>query len=95
MYLLITQGRLWRFRHVLRALFSVDSTIENDSLILQSDSQPLLQDVQLLLLGFGVQSAICTNGDGGAVADGGLSDRPIPRDGDLHGPRGDAAATAA
>jgi ribonucleoside-diphosphate reductase alpha chain len=69
-------------KHLLRALFTTDATIENGTLVLWSNSALLLQDVQLLLLGFGVQSAIGTefplHRDGGAVANGGLPDRTGP-----------------
>jgi len=61
-------------KHLLRGLFTADGTIRNGVLELHSDSLGLIQDVQLLLLGFGVQSAIYneTSGKGGAVAfDGG------------------------
>ncbi|MGH7214779.1 MAG: LAGLIDADG family homing endonuclease, partial [Tepidisphaeraceae bacterium] len=47
-------------KHLLRALFSADALILNNTLELPSKSLALLQDVQLLLLGFGVQSAIRT-----------------------------------
>jgi ribonucleoside-diphosphate reductase alpha chain len=75
-------------KHLLRALFSADANITNNTLELKSDSLPLLQDVQLLLLGFGVQSAIH---DGGAVAYGGLPDRRMsPTTSGPRSPRGDA-----
>src|SRR5207253_2999511 len=75
-------------KHLLRALFSADAVVINNTLELKSDSLPLLQDVQLLLLGFGVQSAIH---DGGAVAYGGLSDRRMsPTTSGPRSPRGDA-----
>ena len=46
-------------KHLLRGLFTADSIItSNNSLELQNDSLGLLRDVQLILLGFGVQSAI-------------------------------------
>jgi ribonucleoside-diphosphate reductase alpha chain len=50
-------------RHVLAALFTADGLVIDSTLELRSDSPGLLQDVQLLLLGFGVQSAILA-GDG-------------------------------
>jgi ribonucleoside-diphosphate reductase alpha chain len=76
-------------KHLLRALFTTDAIIETGTLILWSDSPLLLQDVQLLLLGFGVQSAqignrqstidnLSLSRDGGAVANGGLPDRTGP-----------------
>ena len=45
-------------KHLLRALFSADAIVTNNTLELKSDSLPLLQDVQLLLLGFGVQAGL-------------------------------------
>jgi ribonucleoside-diphosphate reductase alpha chain len=47
-------------RHILRALFTSDATVTDGTLLLHCDTIGLLQDVQLLLLGFGVQSAIIT-----------------------------------
>ncbi|HEY1629627.1 MAG TPA: LAGLIDADG family homing endonuclease, partial [Tepidisphaeraceae bacterium] len=44
-------------KHLLRALFTADATIANGSIHLRCDSAALLQDVQLLLLGFGVKSS--------------------------------------
>ena len=80
--------RVFPQRHLLRALFSADAVVTNNTLELKSDSLPLLQDVQLLLLGFGVQSAIF---DGGAVAYGGLPDRRMsPTTSGPRSPRGDA-----
>ncbi|MGH7178863.1 MAG: LAGLIDADG family homing endonuclease, partial [Tepidisphaeraceae bacterium] len=72
-------------KHLLRGLFSADGVVENGSLELRSDSLGLLHDVQLLLLGFGVQSAITSDqiestelSEGGALDHGGLPDRQIP-----------------
>ncbi|HEX2973269.1 MAG TPA: LAGLIDADG family homing endonuclease, partial [Tepidisphaeraceae bacterium] len=45
-------------KHLLRALFSADGVVRDGSLELLSDNLPLLEDVQLLLLGFGVQTAL-------------------------------------
>jgi ribonucleoside-diphosphate reductase alpha chain len=45
-------------KHLLRALFSADATITQGTLELQSESRGFLEDVQLILLGFGVQTAI-------------------------------------
>jgi ribonucleotide reductase alpha subunit len=45
-------------KHLLRGLFSADATVYRGSLQLAGDSIGLLEDIQLLLLGFGVQSAI-------------------------------------
>jgi ribonucleoside-diphosphate reductase alpha chain len=77
-------------RHLLRALFTADAVIAGGTLELTSPCHGLLEDVQLLLLGFGVQSSIFTpldpasgrHGEGGASAGGGLSDRA----GSLGGP---------
>ncbi len=84
-------------RHILRALFSADAVIANNSIELKSDSLPLLQDVQMILLGFGVQSAILTQHsqdaifDGGAVVYGGVPDRRmIPTSSGPRSPRSDA-----
>src|SRR5438105_4890455 len=43
-------------KHMLRALFTADAQIKNGTVELVSDNLGLLEDVQLLLLGFGVQS---------------------------------------
>ncbi len=48
-------------KHLLRALFTVDGRITHNSLELLSTSPGLLQDVQLILLGFGVKSSIFSN----------------------------------
>jgi ribonucleoside-diphosphate reductase alpha chain len=64
-------------RHLIRALFTADGSINNGSLGLASSSLGLLEDVQLLLLGFGVRSQISnfkSELDGGAVVSGALSD---------------------
>jgi ribonucleoside-diphosphate reductase alpha chain len=45
-------------KHLLRALFTADATIRNGSLELTSPTRGLLEDVQLLLLGFGIRSSI-------------------------------------
>jgi ribonucleoside-diphosphate reductase alpha chain len=70
-------------RHLLRALFTADGRIHNGTLELVCDSASLLQDVQMLLLGFGVQSALISYGDGGANASGELPGRRV----NLPGPR--------
>jgi ribonucleoside-diphosphate reductase alpha chain len=71
-------------KHLLRGLFSADGRIIGDTLTLPSDNLGLLQDLQLLLLGFGIKSII-TDGrskDGGAVRRGGLpDDADTPRHG--------------
>jgi len=62
-------------KHLLRALFTADGVVAGGSIELKSHSRGLLEDVQLLLLGFGVQSSIQTNGstdnEGGAFDTGG------------------------
>jgi ribonucleoside-diphosphate reductase alpha chain len=93
-------------KHLLRALFTADAVINDGDVELFSDSEGMLQDVQLLLLGFGVKSIrfeIAQSFDGGAVGHGGAPDRrvspthPGSREtgGALSGapgaPRGDAA----
>jgi len=45
-------------KHLLRGLFTADALINNSTVELQNESRALLQDVQLILLGFGVQSAL-------------------------------------
>ncbi len=47
-------------KHLLRALFTADGRIHANSLELLSSSAGLLADVQLILLGFGVQSSLFT-----------------------------------
>src|SRR5688572_25662075 len=78
-------------KHLLRALFTADAVVANNTLELTSESFGLLQDVQLILLGFGIQSAIVSSlstqysalstssdsSEGGAFAGGGLPDRPV------------------
>ncbi len=58
-------------RHLLRALFTCDAAVGLGSVELQHSSRGLLQDVQLILLGFGIKSSISS--DGGAVARGGMA----------------------
>jgi ribonucleoside-diphosphate reductase alpha chain len=60
-------------KHLLRGLFTADATIVDSTLELPSDSAGLLHDVQLLLLGFGIQSAVGVVGDGGAIARGAVA----------------------
>ncbi len=48
-------------KHLLRGLFSADGQITGGSIELAGDSLGLLEDVQMILLGFGVQSAVFTN----------------------------------
>ncbi len=57
-------------KHLLRGLFTADAALSNGNLELTGDSFGLLQDVQLILLGFGIQSAIFDVGDGGTIARG-------------------------
>ena len=45
-------------KHLLRGLFTADGSVVNNSLELRHASPGLLADVQMVLLGFGVQSAI-------------------------------------
>jgi ribonucleoside-diphosphate reductase alpha chain len=45
-------------KHMLRGLFTADALINNHTVELQNESRGLLQDIQLILLGFGVQSSI-------------------------------------
>jgi ribonucleoside-diphosphate reductase alpha chain len=78
-------------KHLLRGLFTADGCVRDGALVIEHDSDAFLEDVQLILLGFGVQSSITeaagriehqfrfTNqtdtSEGGAFASGGLSGR--------------------
>jgi ribonucleoside-diphosphate reductase alpha chain len=86
-------------RHLLRALFTADGSVDGQALELRSQSQGLLQDLQLLLLGFGVKSALLAaeelHGmrDGGAVAfRGELPDRQASPTSVTPGSRRDGSA---
>jgi len=57
-------------KHLLRGLFTADASINDGKLELRNNSQSLLRDVQIILLGFGIQSSIFVMDDGGAVARG-------------------------
>ena len=77
-------------KHLLRALFTADAVIHDGEVELFSDSEGMLQDVQLLLLGFGVKSTRFEtsdlkfrNIDGGAVERGGSGSRPLHGRGSL------------
>src|SRR5205814_1295234 len=74
-------------RHFLRALFTADAAVVNGSVELRSDSPGFLQDVQLLLTGFGIQSCIFSESKFGLG--GALPDRPATSPGLRH-VRGDA-----
>jgi ribonucleoside-diphosphate reductase alpha chain len=63
-------------KYLIRALFTADATIANSSLELCHESQGLLQDIQMILLGFGVQSLIFTNVNGSTNTHGGLPGEP-------------------
>ncbi len=69
-------------KHVLRGLFTADGVVTDDSIELAHESLGLLQDVQLILLGFGIKSKLR---DGGAVSGGspaqGTDDCRTPRHG--------------
>src|SRR4029450_11394699 len=73
-----------------RPLFTPHGPVTADTLSLESESRGLLEDIQLILLGFGVQSAVYdidpvlspqssvpASSEGGAFAGGRLSDRPV------------------
>jgi ribonucleoside-diphosphate reductase alpha chain len=45
-------------KHLIRAFFTADANVENGLVELRCDSLGLLQDVQLLLLGFGVKAGV-------------------------------------
>jgi ribonucleoside-diphosphate reductase alpha chain len=47
-------------KHVLRGLFTADGEITSGTVQLITENKGLLEDLQLLLLGFGIQSAITT-----------------------------------
>ncbi|HEY7088896.1 MAG TPA: LAGLIDADG family homing endonuclease [Tepidisphaeraceae bacterium] len=70
-------------KHLLRALFTSDGVVAHGTIELFCDNPALLQDIQLLLLGFGVQSILNSNPvsifEGGAFdnSSGGLSDRRV------------------
>ncbi len=59
-------------KHLLRGLFTADATVDSRGVVLNHTSLDLLQDVQLVLIGFGIQSRI-ESGEGGAFARGGLA----------------------
>ena len=62
-------------KHLLRALFTADGIINDNSIELHA-TQGLLQDIQMILLGFGVRSSISPlSPDGGTVGSGALSER--------------------
>jgi ribonucleoside-diphosphate reductase alpha chain len=64
-------------KHLLRGLFTADAVVSSSGLELYNQSRGLLQDLQLILLGFGVQSSLTESNDGGAVASGEMSDRQV------------------
>ena len=87
-------------RHMFRALFTADGVVANGSIELMSDSRTLLEDVQLILLGFGVQSILdlqprsqnSERSEGGAFARGGLPDHRVgPMSSESRPARGNAA----
>ena len=53
-------------KHILRALFTADGIVTHETVGLRSPRLGLLEDVQLLLLGFGIRS-IVTGAEGDAV----------------------------
>jgi ribonucleoside-diphosphate reductase alpha chain len=61
-------------KHLLRALFTADAEIVNGTLELRSGSAAMLSDVQLLLLGFGVQSTRMNPREGRAAQAGRLDE---------------------
>jgi ribonucleoside-diphosphate reductase alpha chain len=64
-------------KHLLRGLFTADAVLTHNTLELHNESRGLLHDLQLILLGFGVQSSLQKFNDGGAVASGDMSDRQV------------------
>jgi len=80
-------------KHILRALFTADAIANDETLELFHTSRGLLQDVQLILLGFGVKSSLHSDISGGGAVTGGLASRR--NDGDRnprHGLRIDPAS---
>ena len=57
-------------KHILCGLFTADAAINDGTLELRNDGPGLLRDVQMILLGFGVQSSVFVMGEGGALARG-------------------------
>jgi ribonucleoside-diphosphate reductase alpha chain len=57
-------------KHLLRGLFTSDGIVRDGTLELSMDSAGLLRDVQMILLGFGIQSSVFVMGEGGAVVRG-------------------------
>jgi ribonucleoside-diphosphate reductase alpha chain len=88
-------------RHLLRSLCSADANVSNGTIELTSSSRGLLEDVQLLLLGFGVkseisslkseignrQSAIANDETGGGAAENGALPDRHESSIEGHGPR--------
>ncbi len=64
-------------KHMIRGLFTTDGHVTSGGLELHNRSLSLLKDVQLILLGFGVQSSILKTNDGGAVVSGEMFDRQV------------------
>ena len=48
-------------KYLLRALFSAETTLDDHGLTLTVDSLPLLSDVQLILLGFGIRATVSSD----------------------------------
>ncbi|HEX8911184.1 MAG TPA: LAGLIDADG family homing endonuclease [Humisphaera sp.] len=75
-------------KHLLRALFTADAVLDLGTLELRADAREFLEDVQLLLLGFGVQSAIVSRGALPAAVG-----TELPRSSEGAAPQGDAVAS--
>ncbi|MBC7782423.1 MAG: vitamin B12-dependent ribonucleotide reductase, partial [Burkholderiales bacterium] len=45
-------------KHILRGLFTADAIVTDETVVLEHDSIGLLQDVQMLLLGFGIKAKL-------------------------------------
>ena len=45
-------------KHLLRGLFSADGAVDGNTVVLRTDNPGLLEDVQLLLLGFGIKCSV-------------------------------------
>jgi ribonucleoside-diphosphate reductase alpha chain len=57
-------------KHLLRGLLTSDGIVRDGTLELSLDSAGLLRDVQMILLGFGIQSSVFVMDEGGAVVRG-------------------------
>ncbi len=68
-------------KHLLRGLFTADGVVAHNTLELRSESLGLLEDVQLILLGFGVQSHLTINHSALGTQSSLLSSHDLGQDG--------------